>query len=147
MYIQLEIKRYYYKRPFKKNVVKPKQEKTIQKSASLRQKKRRTDYMCYGRLIALSSIKWMVKSQTMQNSRCCVTLSLLGLVCRCPVNAGLMICKHCCRFTSFLKSSGGQGRAGGYESVGKKYNARKDCQSTRMVKNGRHRYKRKGFVQ
>ena len=40
-----------------------------------------------GAIIGLSSIKWMVKSQTVQKLRCCVTLSSLGLMYSCPANA------------------------------------------------------------
>ena len=80
----------------KKDASKPKQKKRRSKNQlDCVRNKREQIARIAGAIIALSSIKWNVASQTVRGLQYVVTLSSLGLICSCPANAGgKMICKH-----------------------------------------------------
>lgn len=102
-----------------------------------------------GAIIAMSSIRWLVASQTVQNLQYVVTLSSLGMVCQCPANAGgKMICKHVFAVHKFLEKEWWT-RARSRIRI-RRQNIRcmnKSCPSEKIVKNGRRRCKRKEPVQ
>ena len=100
-----------------------------------------------GAIIALSSIKWEVSSQTAQDLWYVVTLTSRGLICQCPANAGgKKICKHAFGVHKLLEKKW-------WHRARKKIRIRRHglrcryCKSCDTVENGRRKCRRKGLVQ
>lgn len=102
-----------------------------------------------GAIIAISSIRWGVSSQTVRGLRYTVTLGSRGLICQCPANAGgKKICKHAFSIHRFLEMAW-------WKRPRRRIRIRrqeprckhKSCRSYEIVRNGRRRCRRKGPVQ
>ena len=72
-----------------------KKERRSQKQLNLVKKRGEQIVSIAGAIIILSSLKWSVASQMIQDVFYAITLGSSGLLCECPANAGgKRICKH-----------------------------------------------------
>ena len=103
-----------------------------------------------GAIIALSSIRWTVTSETVKDLTYVVTLSSRGLICQCAANAdGKMICKHTFGVGRLLEIEWWKNR------IRKKIKIKRqrircrdpECPSEKVVRNGKRKCKKKGLVQ
>ena len=130
---------------------KPKKGKQRRTARQIEEVKKRGEHIAgiVGAIIALSSIRWEVSSQTVRGLRYVVTLGSRGLICQCPANAGgKKICKHVCAVHKFLEMAWWERPRRRIRIRRQRLRCRhKDCRSYEIVRNGRRRCKRKGPVQ
>lgn len=130
---------------------KPRKGKQRRTAGQLEEVRRRGEYIAgiVGAVIAISSIKWEVSSQTVRGLRYIVTLGSQGLICQCSANAGgKKICKHAFSIHKFLERAWWKRprRRMRIRRQGPRCRHR-SCRSYETVRNGRRRCKRKGPVQ
>ena len=103
-----------------------------------------------GAIIALSSIRWKVSSQTAHDLWYVVTLSSRGLLCQCDADAGgKMICKHMFGVHRLLEIEWWKNRPRKKIKIERqKIRCRTPkCRSEKVVRNGKRKCKRKKPVQ
>ena len=130
---------------------KPKKGKQRRTGRQVEEVRRRGEYIAgiAGAIIAISSIRWEVSSQTVRGLRYVVTLGSRGLICQCPANAGgRKICKHAFSIHKFLERTWwGRPRRRIRIRRQEPRCRHKNCRSHEIVRNGRRRCRRKGPVQ
>lgn len=135
-----------------KESTKPKKGKKRRPQDEIEKVKKKGDRIARmaGAIIALSSIKWEVSSQTVQDLCYVVRLNTRGLICQCPANAGgKMICKHVFGVYRLLEIEWWKNRRRKKIKIKRrKLRCRHpECASYKVVKNGRRKTKKKGLVQ
>ena len=131
---------------------KPKKGKQRRTARQIEEVRKRGEHIAgiVGAIIALSSIRWEVSSQTVRGLRYVVTRGSRGLICQCPANAGgkkdmqaRVRGSH-----KFLEMAWWERPRRRIRIRRQRLRCRhKDCRSYGMVRNGRRRCKRKGPVQ
>ena len=135
-----------------KSESKPKTKKRKRTKAQINRVKEKGNRLAImiGAIIALSSIRWTVKSETVKDLLYVVTLTSRGLICQCEANAGgKMICKHSFGVSRLLEIEWWKNRTRKRIKI-KRQRIRcrdSDCPSEKVVRNGKRKCKKKGLVQ
>ena len=136
----------------KEEVTKPKSGKRRRSKEQIERVKKKGKLLAgmVGAIIALSSIRWKVSSETVHDLWYVVTLGSRGIICQCNANAGgKMICKHAFGVHRLLELEWWKNRHRKKIRIKRQRIRRRNskCLSKKVVRYGKRKCKRKRPVQ